>query len=151
MTQQTEVSGIEVFGPQMFLEGGGCDYGLLVDPGHVLAFLDFMPGKIGMTPITPPFVSHTRLGIQGIRLIAESHIYIKTVLAELGFYLDVFSCKMFNTEKTKLLALAHFRARTHRIRMLDRGKEFPRGMQPQRIMAALEAGRIKEQTQKEVL
>jgi len=139
----TKVLGIEVFGPQMFLEGGDCDYKLLVDPGHVLAFLGFMPEKIGMTPITPPFVSHTRLGIQGIRIIAESHIYIKTVPAELGFYLDIFSCKPFNTEKTKLLALAHFRARTHRIRMLDRGKEFPRSMQPQRIMAALEASKAR--------
>lgn len=141
---QIEVLGIEIFGPQMFLEGGECDYGRLVDPGHVLAFLDFMPEKIGMTPITPPFVSHTRMGVQGIRLIAESHIYIKTVPAELGFYLDIFSCKAFDVEKTKLLSLAHFRARTHRVRVLDRGKEFPRSMQTQRIMAALEIERIKE-------
>ena len=142
MQAQTEVLGIEVFGPQMFLEGKECDYRLLADPGHVFAFLDFMPGTIGMTAITPPFVSHTRLGIQGIRLIAESHIYIKTVPAELGFYLDVFSCKAFDVDKTKLLSLAHFRARTHRIRILNRGKEFPRSMQPQRIIAALEAARI---------
>jgi S-adenosylmethionine decarboxylase len=98
----SEVLGKEAFGPQMFMEGGDYDLRLITDPAHVIDFLDLMPGKIGMTPITPPFVIRSHKEIQGIRLIAESHIYIKTVYDKGGFFLDIFSCKEFDIEKARL-------------------------------------------------
>jgi hypothetical protein len=115
-----EVLSVEVFGPQMFLEALGCELALITDPAHVIAFLEFMPEEIGMTPITPPFVTQTNRDIQGIiQFTAESYIYIRTVYVLRGFHLDMLSHKEFDTVKVRMMAIAHFGATTYRLQLRD--------------------------------
>jgi len=65
-----------------------------------------LPKVIGMTKLTQPYVFpfHPKTkqgwnwGISGFVIIAESHISIHTVSDERRVYLDVFSCKNFDTK-----------------------------------------------------
>lgn len=74
----------------------------ILDVGKFLAGL---PMQIGMTPIAPRYVhkgddSNTLVGFQ---IIAESHISVH--VKENAIFVDVFSCKPFNTQ----IALAYLR------------------------------------------
>ena len=66
-----------------------------------------MPGKIGMKKIIKPKVllynncEKINHGVSGFVMIAESHISIHTYPNRKVFYMDVFSCKDFDVEKTK--------------------------------------------------
>ena len=82
----TQRLGTEAFGPHLVMEAGGCELRRLIDPAHVLRFLEEMTVAIRMTPIMPPFVTRNRAGISGVQMIAESHIMVHTVPARLGFY-----------------------------------------------------------------
>jgi len=125
--------GVPAFGPHLVIQGRGCPVRLLGDPGHVLAFLNFMPKHIRMTPIMPPFVTRTASGVSGIVIIAESHISIHTWPCLGQFALDIFSCKPFNLDRAKSRTLAHFEATGYDLKMFDRGLEYHRTL-PLRVI-----------------
>jgi S-adenosylmethionine decarboxylase len=68
----------------------------------IFDLLQRLPGVIGMTMITQPYVFRYHgvvpedWGITGVVIIAESHISIHTFPARRRFHLDVFSCKPFD-------------------------------------------------------
>jgi S-adenosylmethionine/arginine decarboxylase-like enzyme len=83
-------------------------------------FLRILPDKIEMTRITPPMVQpREEGGFVGVVLIAESHIIIHT--QGNTYFLDVFSCKDFNTEEVGLLIGETFLPVGGRVQILDRG------------------------------
>lgn len=61
---------------------------------EVCAWLEAMPKQIGMTAICPALVVQKNGGIQGIIIIAESHICLD--VRDRQMWLDVFSCKPFD-------------------------------------------------------
>lgn len=124
----------EAYGPHLILDGYGCPAGRLADLDHIYAFLEAMPGAIGMTPIMPPYVfkyfakTPEDWGISGFVLIAESHISIHTYPDRQFFTLDIFSCKDFDADLAKVKALTWFGAGNHNYQLLTRGLEFPRNV-----------------------
>ena len=83
-----------------------------------------VPGDIGMTKIAGPFVEQTTEGLTGIVIIAESHIAIHT-FPKLGrFYLDVFSCKSFDTWRFIGLLINKVTLVDYNYQVIERGLEY---------------------------
>lgn len=93
------------YGPHLTIDAYGCEKERLASLDVVFSFLDRMPEVIGMQKITKPYV-FTHLadpdpewGITGVVIIATSHVSFHSY-PELGIaFVDVFSCKVFNTEE----------------------------------------------------
>ncbi|MFC1962506.1 S-adenosylmethionine decarboxylase [Chloroflexota bacterium] len=89
----------------LIIDGYGSTPELLKDEQFIYHFLDTYPGKIGMTKISPPYVTHYTQGkpedwgISGFVFIAESHISIHTFEQRGAVNIDIFSCKDFDDEK----------------------------------------------------
>lgn len=72
---------------------------------HVFDYLESLVEEIGMTKIIQPYVfPYSGLvtedkGVTGMVIIAESHISVHTFSEKNYVFLDVFSCKDFNTQK----------------------------------------------------
>jgi S-adenosylmethionine decarboxylase len=100
------------FGQHLMLEAYNCPTSVLNDANIAYKILDELPGKIGMTKMTLPYVVHTDGnnakdpgGWSGFVIIQESHISLHT-FARRGFVTaDVYSCKEFDAK----LAVAYFK------------------------------------------
>ena len=98
----------------------------------IYTILDKLPQQIGMTKIMPPICfEYSGLrpedsGISGIVLIAESHISIHTFPKKRFAYVDVFSCKEFNTEETADIISSSLGARHIEKSVMNRGRHFPK-------------------------
>ena len=86
-----------------------------------------------MTPITQPYVFPydglipNDKGITGIAIIAESHLSIHS-FEEKGYsFIDIFSCKDFNTDEAIRIILEMFKPADYEINLVKRGIDFPRG------------------------
>jgi S-adenosylmethionine decarboxylase len=97
----------------------------------VRSLLDTYPAEINMTKISEPFVLNYSgekpedWGITGFVIIAESHISVHTFPEHGYVWVDIFSCKAFETEGAteriiRDFGLTHVTERIH-----DRGLEFP--------------------------
>ena len=110
----------------LIIDGNGSDPSILKDEKFIRNLLDTYPGKIGMTKISPPYITHYMQGkpddwgISGFVLIAESHISIHTFEVQGTVNIDIFSCKDFDAQRViedlrQTLHLTHFRTQ-----LLDR-------------------------------
>lgn len=86
------------FGPHLIYEING-----ELDFEKIYCILDSLPGVIGMTKITHPILAKEEGFINGIVIIAESHISIHYNIEEKKCYIDIFSCMPFDIEKTDKL------------------------------------------------
>jgi len=102
----------------------------LKEPEFIRRFLRDFPASIGMTRISEPLVltwdapKREDWGVTGVVIIAESHISVHTFPERNLLYLDVFSCKPFDSEMALRRLTEYFRlfkAIPHRI---ERGLEF---------------------------
>jgi len=122
------------FGPHLMLDCYGCPKEKLSDIDFVFNVLDTFPEKIKMTKIMPPYVFkyHGKVpsdwGISGVVLIAESHISIHTFPDKEHAFIDIFSCKDFDTDYARSELLGKFQASHHEVVLLNRGMEFPRNI-----------------------
>ncbi len=120
------------FGPHLMLDLSGCPKDKLEDLGLIYSILDELPTKIGMTKIIPPYVfKYNGLvpedkGITGIVVIAESHISIHTFSEKNFVFVDVFSCKEFDTLYATNYILEKLDCRDYAIHVEHRGTSFPR-------------------------
>jgi len=122
------------FGQHLMVDGYGCSYDRLVDLDGIYEFLNQCPDVIHMTKIMPPYAFKYSgkvpedWGLSGFVLIAESHISVHT-FPEKGFLsIDIFSCKSFEYQKAVDFATRCFGIKSHEIKLLDRGLEFPRSI-----------------------
>jgi S-adenosylmethionine decarboxylase len=112
----------------------GCPKEKLADMDFIFGLLDKFPDKIKMTKIMPPYVFkyHGRVpedwGVSGVVLIAESHISIHTFPDKQHAFIDIFSCKEFDTDHARAELLRHFEADHHEVVLLNRGVEFPKNI-----------------------
>ena len=120
------------FGPHLMLDCYGCPKEKLADMDLIFDTLDKFPAKIGMTKIMPPYVFkyHGAVpedwGISGVVLIAESHITIHTFPDKNHAFIDIFSCKEFDTSYAMQYMINLFEATHHEVQISSRGQEFPR-------------------------
>ncbi len=113
------------------IDGFGGNRELLSDETLVRQLLDRYPGDINMTKIAPPFVYRyvgekpEDWGVSGFVLIAESHIAVHT-FPERGYvWLDVFSCKEFDTDIATDQIVEAFGLESIKKQVLERGLEYP--------------------------
>lgn len=138
------------FGPHLMLDCYGCPKEKLEDIDFVFNILDTFPAKIGMNKIMPPYVFkyHGKVsedwGISGVVLIAESHISIHTFPDKEHAFVDIFSCKDFDTDYARKELLKLFEATHHEVILLNRGIEFPKNMRRAADIVARERKDINE-------
>lgn len=111
-----------------------CDQDRINDLDFIFNFLNTLPDKIGMVKITQPYVfPYSGLvpedqGITGFVVIAESHLSIHT-FAEKGYaFVDLFSCKPFNTDLARDIIIKTFISKKPKVYMIERGAGFPRNI-----------------------
>jgi len=118
------------FGPHLMLDCYGCNKEKLSDMDMIFDTLDKFPEKIGMTKIMPPYVFKYRgvvpedWGISGVVLIAESHITIHTFPDKDHAFIDIFSCKDFDTDYATNYMINLFESKEHEVSLSSRGVEF---------------------------
>ena len=120
------------FGPHVTIDLKGCPKKLLANYKLHFNYLSQLPSIIDMTPITQPYVfPYSGLvpedkGITGILIIAESHLSIHS-FEEKGYsFVDIFSCKGFDTSKAIKVTLETFKPKDYEVNIVERGKDFPR-------------------------
>lgn len=122
----------EAFGPHLTLDLSQCNAKKMADMDYVFSLLNELPGKIGMTKITQPYVfRYSGLvpedkGITGFVVIAESHISIHTFENKNYVFIDIFSCKPFDYEYAKQYLIKAFESRRPKTNVIMRGEDFPR-------------------------
>lgn len=131
----------ETFGPHLMLDLNKCKTEKLKDYNLIFRILDELPGKIGMTKITQPYVfPYAGLvpedkGITGTVIIAESHISIHTFQEKDYCFVDVFSCKDFDVEYAAEYLIDVFESKKFEKHVVNRGKDFIRYQEPQEILS----------------
>lgn len=132
----------EHFGPHLMLDLRKCNADSLKDYNLIFNILHELPGKIGMTKITQPYVfPYSGLvpedkGITGTVIIAESHISIHTFQEKDYCFVDVFSCKDFNVDIAAEYLINVFEAKEYDKHVVNRGKDFVRSLKPQELTVA---------------
>ena len=116
------------------IDGFGGDRERLGSEELVRELLDRYPGEISMTKIAAPYVVRyydkpEDWGVTGFVIIAESHISIHT-FPERGYvWLDVFSCKDFDTDGATGIIVEAFNLKKITVNKLPRGLEFPHAIE----------------------
>ena len=136
---------IEPFGLHLTLDAYGGDKKRLSDPAYIDQTLSAIPPILGMHPITEPNVIWydggdvpEDCGVSGFIMIAESHISIHTFSAKEFLTADVYSCKVFDTEKALEFFKKRFDLKDLEVHIVKRGLKFPRSrptFEPQIIPA----------------
>jgi S-adenosylmethionine decarboxylase len=112
------------------VDGYGGSAEALADKRVIRAFLESYPDRIGMTRIAPPHITGYEAdnpedsGVSGFVLIAESHISIHTFPRRRFAWVDVFSCKGFESEPALDFIRQTFQLERMETRTLERGFEF---------------------------
>lgn len=95
----------------------------------IFNFLDSLPELIGMKKIGPPqlakFVDEEIAGVTGVVMIVTSHISIHTYALKGCFFLDVFSCQLFDELVVLDYAKSCFGFSSCEKTFLSRGNKFP--------------------------
>lgn len=119
------------YGPHLTFDGYGGNPDFLDDMKLVFEFLLNLPAILGMNKLTQPYVLRydggdkpEDRGVTGFVIIAESHISIHTYPHDGAFFLDVFSCKPFDIEKTLRSIRDTFKVTEEETEIVTRGKRF---------------------------
>ena len=101
------------------------------DVPYIYDFLNNMPLQLGMKKLTAPYVisydgdgAPEDRGITGNVIIAESHISIHTFPVKGVFFLDIFSCKSFDTKLAVDRVCREFQVEEFERWVTERGKTF---------------------------
>src|SRR3989338_720371 len=117
------------FGCHLTIDASGCDKRTLTSKSIMYDILNKMPGNIGMTKMTLPYVvkwldkfsTSTTPGISGFVMLAESHISIHTFPDYDYVFIDIFSCRGFDVKKTINMFKDIFKAKKITENVLKRG------------------------------
>lgn len=122
------------YGPHLMLDLNGCNESILDNLDACYSLLKDLPSIVGMTAITQPYVfRYSGLvpddqGITGVTIIAESHISLHTYPKKQFAFVDVFSCKPFDTERATDHIVRFFESTSPAIHIQERGIQFPPSM-----------------------
>jgi len=118
------------FGPHIMLDLNDCDPEKLDSLELCYKFLDEFPAQIAMTKITQPHVfryagkAPQDRGITGVVIIAESHISLHTFPLRSFAFIDIFSCKPFDTVLARDFCTTLFDAKDPECIVVRRGAKF---------------------------
>jgi S-adenosylmethionine decarboxylase len=124
------------FGPHVMLDLNQCSPQALDCIDTCFKLLNELPEHIGMTKITTPYVfPYSGLvpedrGITGMVIIAESHLSIHTFPLKSYAFIDIFSCKPFQTQFAIDFCIQLFKCKDPEIHITQRGKKFMRSELP---------------------
>jgi S-adenosylmethionine decarboxylase len=113
------------------IDGFGGDRERLSSESLVHSLLDIYPAAINMTKISEPFVLRyvgekpEDWGVTGFVIIAESHISMHTFPEHGYVWVDVFSCKDFETDGATDQIISAFGLTHVKVNKLPRGLEYP--------------------------
>jgi len=120
------------FGPHLIMDLRECNSDKLNSKELVYNILLNLPEKIGMTRISEPDVFHYSgkvpedHGVTGVVVLAESHCSIHT-FADKGYcFVDIFSCKEFDTKTALNEIVEAFESQSFDVQVLKRGIGFPK-------------------------
>ncbi|MBI1936418.1 adenosylmethionine decarboxylase [Candidatus Woesearchaeota archaeon] len=129
------------FGVHVTIDASDCDKSKLASYSLVYDVLNNLPARIGMTKMTLPYVakwldkfSDGTEGMSGFVMIAESHISIHTFPDQDYIFMDVFSCRNFDTKKAVQYLVNAFGAKKFDVKVHKRGLSFPPKIHKQLIM-----------------
>jgi len=129
------------FGPHLMLDLSECNQERINDLDFIFNFLNTLPDKIGMIKITQPYVFPYSgkipedKGITGFVVIAESHLSIHTFVDKGYAFIDLFSCKPFDTDVARDLIVEAFASRKPEVYMVERGTGFPKDIYGAQVTA----------------
>lgn len=129
------------FGPHLMLDLSECDQERIDDLNFIFGFLSTLPDKIGMKKITQPYVfpysgkTGEDKGITGFVVIAESHLSIHTFVDKRYAFVDLFSCKPFDTDMARDLIVEAFVSKRPEVYVIERGSGFPRDVHIAQVAA----------------
>ena len=119
------------FGPHLMLDLNQCNVSQLNSIDTCIHFLNKLPDLIGMTKLTQPYafpyhgIEEDDQGITGTVIIAESHLSIHTFPLKEFAFIDIFSCRPFDTDVAKKFCVDLFESKKVTAHLIMRGKEFP--------------------------
>lgn len=119
------------YGPHLMLDLNECNPDILNSLEACFKLLHELPPKIQMTKITQPYIFRYHAanpeedGITGVVIIAESHISLHTYPYKKYAFVDLFSCKPFDTEKAKNYVVEFFQSKSFQAFVRERGLDFP--------------------------
>ncbi|MEX2238816.1 MAG: S-adenosylmethionine decarboxylase [Dehalococcoidia bacterium] len=130
------------------VDGYGGSAEALADKSVIRAFLDSYPERIGMTRIAPAHITDYEAdnpedsGISGFVIIAESHISIHTFPRRRFAWVDIFSCKGFESEPALQHIRDTFKLDHMEVHTLERGFEFPHSVPASALLAREERDEV---------
>ena len=131
------------FGLHVTIDARECDKQKLASYDLVYDILNNLPGLIDMTKMTLPYVAKWldkfakgTPGISGVVMIAESHIAIHTFPDQDYVFIDVFSCRDFDSQKAIKYLVDAFGAKKYEIHKIKRGLDFPSKEPNEELMAS---------------
>jgi S-adenosylmethionine/arginine decarboxylase-like enzyme len=119
------------YGPHLLADLAGCDPARMKDGEFVYRFLQDLVKEVGMNPIGSPHLDlYTGPHKEWDGFSATIHIQTSHITAHFfafGYvFMDIFSCRPFDREKTKAFILGRLRPTGSAIwRELARGANFP--------------------------
>ena len=120
------------FGVHVTIDASKCNKLKLGSISLVYDILNKLPERIGMTKMTLPYAvkwmdkfAHGSEGISGFVMIAESHISIHTFPDQDYVFMDIFSCRNFDTDQAIKYLVGAFEAKKYDKHVLKRGLDFP--------------------------
>lgn len=122
------------FGLHLIMDLSECDGKRINDLDFIFNLLNTIPDKIGMAKITQPYVfPYSGLvpedkGITGFVVIAESHLSIHTFVEKAYAFVDLFSCKTFDTGMAGDLIIEAFVSKRPEVYVIERGAGYPRNL-----------------------
>lgn len=121
------------FGPHLTIDASIINSNILSNLEIHKKFLKEIPSLIGMTPIIDPIVMYydggefpEDSGPTGFVVIATSHISIHSFEKKGYCFIDIFSCKIFDTDKATQYIKNLFKPEKLTINIYERGLDFPR-------------------------
>ncbi len=111
----------------LILDFAGCPVERIKDKDLLERFLNQMPERIGMTLIFPAKVIHLDAedqidsGFSGFSMLAESHISAHLFSYRGSGFVDIFSCKPFDTALAASYVVDFFQADRISAKTIERG------------------------------
>ena len=122
----------QVFGPHVTVDASKCDFEKLAGRQVVFDILNELPELLNMTKIMEPHIIEwvdkfaTNPGYSGFVMIAESHISVHTFPDQDYVFIDIFSCRPFDTEAAIDYLVKAFGAKKVTTNIVKRGINFDR-------------------------
>ena len=116
-----------LWGVELVLDLEGCDRGLISSGKHIRHFARVLCDEIGMTAYGAPVCERFALdnpeaaGFTLVQLITTSSISAHFAENTGRAFINVFSCKPFDTDRATTFIARYFDARQHTARVLHRG------------------------------